>query len=170
MTNITDEYYLRQLWLHNFGVHNLSQNTAAMFLLTENYAHKGPNEVITALEYYVTKEKTLNQNQLDLYCDNCYSQNKNRYIFTFLDQLCARGIFEKITVSYPIPGHSMMPIDRDFALIERKRKKYDKIYTPEYYVQLIKNSKNTNKFEICILREKFDEERKPSQCSKSKGL
>ena len=158
VTNIGDEYYLRQLWFHNFGVHDLCKNTATMFLFTENYAHKGPNEVLTALDYYITKEKTPNQHQLDLYCDNAFSQNKNRYVFTYLDQLCAKGIFEKITVSYPVPGHSMMPIDRDFALIERKKRKQEKIYTPEYYVQLIKNSRNVNKFQIVFLEKSLIKE------------
>lgn len=145
-------------------------NTAMMFLYTENYAHKGPNEVITALDYYITKEKTLNQHQLDLYCDNCYSQNKNRYLFTYLDQLCAKGIFEKIIVSYPVPGHSMMPIDRDFALIERKKKSHEKIFTPEFYIELIKNSRNTNKFNIVFLEKRLTKENGPEDVLKVKNF
>ncbi|XP_072941532.1 uncharacterized protein [Epargyreus clarus] len=36
VTNVSIEYYSRQLWLHNFGIHNLSDNIASMYLYTEN--------------------------------------------------------------------------------------------------------------------------------------
>lgn len=58
VTNIGDEYYKRQLWLHNFGINNVVTNQATMFLFTENFATKGPNEVITALNFYIQKNKT----------------------------------------------------------------------------------------------------------------
>lgn len=161
VTNVSIEYYSRQLWLHNFGVHNLSDNTASMYLYTENYGLKGPNEVITALADYIEHKKLPEHTHLELFCDNCFSQNKNRYLFTFLDQLCANNIFQKVTVSYPIPGHSMMPIDRDFALIERKRIKMEKVYTPNYYIDLIENSRNTQKFEVIFLEKNLREEEKP---------
>lgn len=96
-----------------------------MYLYTENYGQKGPNEVITALADYIEHNKLPEHTHLDLFCDNCFSQNKNRYLFAFLDQLCAHNTFQKVTISYLIPGHSMMPIDRDFAMIERKRIKTD---------------------------------------------
>lgn len=83
-----------------------------MFLFTENLATKGPNEVITALDYYIKKYKTDEQVDLSIFCDNCFSQNKNRFLFTYLDSLCASRLFRTIVVYYPIPGHSMMPIDR----------------------------------------------------------
>lgn len=81
VSNVTDEYYLRQLWLHNFGIHNLKENSATMYLFTENYAHKGPNEVITALDDYFLNHKIQDQTHLEIFCDNCFSQNKNRLIF-----------------------------------------------------------------------------------------
>lgn len=53
VTNIQDEYYKRQLWLHNFGIHDLKKNKATMYLYPEHYAHKGPDEVISCLNDYV---------------------------------------------------------------------------------------------------------------------
>ncbi|CAG4953463.1 unnamed protein product [Parnassius apollo] len=120
VTNVGDEYYLRQLWMHNFGIQSLNDNTATMYLYTENYALKGPNEVISALSDFIDTNKKPTQIKLEIYCDNCYGQNKNKYVFAFLDNLCALGKFETASIYFPIPGHSMMPIDRDFALIERK--------------------------------------------------
>lgn len=128
-----------------------------MYLYTEQYALKGPNEVISALNDYIENNKSPTHTELEIYCDNCYSQNKNRYLFAFLDQLCATGVFQKVSVYYPVPGHSMMPIDRDFALIERKRIKSDKIYTPEYYINLIKAARNIKKYDIVFVEHKLTE-------------
>lgn len=157
MTNVGDEYYLRQLWMHNFGIHNLTDNTATMYLYTENYALKWPNVVISALSDFIDTNKKPTQTKLEIYCDNCYGQKKNKYVFAFLDNLCALGKFETASIYFPIPGHSMMPIDRDFALIERKRIKCEKIYTPVSYIEMIINCKNTNKFNIVFLQRNLSE-------------
>ncbi|KAK5648093.1 hypothetical protein RI129_002985 [Pyrocoelia pectoralis] len=115
VTNIKDEYYLRQLWLHNFCINNIVTNCATMYLYTENYAGKGPNEVISCLNHFIKKKKNQGMVKLSIFCDNCFSQNKNRYLFSYLDSLCSDGIFNEIVVYYPIPGHSMMPVDRCFV-------------------------------------------------------
>lgn len=122
-----------------------------MFLFTENFATKGPNEVITALNFYIRKNKTEDHTKLTIFCDNCFSQNKNKFLFTYLDSLCASRLFQTVVVFYPIPGHSMMPIDRCFALIEKKRLKSENIDNPEYYINLIKSARTKNPFEIVFL-------------------
>lgn len=152
VTNIADEYYLRQLWIHNLGIHCLTTGQASMYMYAEHFAQKGPNEVITCLQDYITQNQKPEQRILHLFCDNCFSQNKNRFLFVFLDQLCANNIFETIEVFYPLPGHSMMPVDRDFAVIEKQRLKYDKVDNPEFYVNLIKNCKKTNPFDVVFVQ------------------
>ncbi|CAG5029919.1 unnamed protein product [Parnassius apollo] len=72
VTNVGDEYYLRQLWMHNFGIHNLTDNTPTMYLYTENYALKGPNKVISALSDFIATNKKPPQTKLEIYSDNCY--------------------------------------------------------------------------------------------------
>ncbi|KAF2902329.1 hypothetical protein ILUMI_03858 [Ignelater luminosus] len=111
VTNISDEYYKRQLWLHNLGINDVLSNQATMFLFTKNFAHKRPKKVLAALEYYI-----------------------------------------KIVNYYPIPGHSMMPIGRCFAAIEKKRLKEEKIDTPDSYIKMIIDSRSKNPFEIVFLQ------------------
>lgn len=151
VTNITDEYYKRQLWLHNFGINNIVSNQASMFLYTENFANKGPNEVITSVDYYIKKYRK-SETKLIIFCDNCFSQNKNRYLFTYLDSLCAANTFQSVAVFYPIPGHSMMPIDRCYALVEKKKLKREKIDNPDYYIDLIQSARPKKPFEIIFLQ------------------
>lgn len=44
---------------------------------------------------------------------------------------------------YPEPGHSFLPNDRCFGRIEKKRKRLERVYLPETYHELVRNtSKN----------------------------
>lgn len=123
LTNVGPEYYKRQLWVHNFNVHNMATDEATMFMYGEHFALKTPNEVISCLDFYL--ERCLRQNArfLHLFCDNCFGQNKNRYVFLFLRNLVISGKFEKVYINFPVPGHSFMACDRDFATIEKCRRK-----------------------------------------------
>lgn len=152
VTNIQDEYYLRQLWLHNFCINDVITNDATMYLYTENFALKGPNEVISCLNHYIKKHKSNDHKKLILFCDNCFSQNKNRFLFSFLDTLCSSHFFEEIFIHYPIPGHSMMPVDRCFAAIEKRRLRCEKVDTPKYYIDLINKCRRNNPFRVAFVQ------------------
>ncbi|KAK4884001.1 hypothetical protein RN001_000272 [Aquatica leii] len=118
-------------------------------MYAEHFARKGPNKVITCLQNYITQNKKPEQRILQLFCDNCFSQNKNRFLFVFLDQLCVNNIFETIEIWYPVPGYSMMPVDRDFAVVEKQRLKRD---NPEVYVYLIKECKQKTPFDVVFVQ------------------
>ena len=57
-----------------------------MFLYAEHSAGKGPNEVISCLDFYI---KTLGPStkKLHIFADNCFSQNKNKYLVAYLQML-----------------------------------------------------------------------------------
>ncbi|CAG5013638.1 unnamed protein product [Parnassius apollo] len=50
-----------------------------------------------------------------------------------------------------------MPIDRDFALIERQKLKHEKNYEPDSYVNFVLNSRNAKKFEVVLLEKNLIE-------------
>ncbi|KAJ4447420.1 hypothetical protein ANN_09427 [Periplaneta americana] len=52
----------------------------------EHFAHKGPNGVISCLDDYLNHNKKYFK-ILKLFVDNCHSQNKNRNLFVYLDNL-----------------------------------------------------------------------------------
>lgn len=56
--------------------------------------------------------------------------------------------FLKIFQYFPIRGHSFLPCDRDFGLIKRQLKKHDRLYVPEEYVSLMKQSSKSEKFQV----------------------
>ena len=149
LTNIGQEYYKRQLWLHNFCIHDNVNNLAWMFLYSENFAAKGPNEVISCLDFFINRLSSKIR-KLHIFADNCFSQNKNRYLFSYL-YATAHSKLDEIHIYYPIPGHSRMPCDRDFAHIEKKRRKKDKVIKPSEWVRLIENTHLVDPFRIVFV-------------------
>ncbi len=41
ITKVCPEYYSRQLSIHNFGIHDMGEEKALMFMFSENFAQKG---------------------------------------------------------------------------------------------------------------------------------
>ena len=118
-TSISQEYYKRQLWLHNFCIHDNASHRAKMFLYAEYYAEKGPNEIISCLKYYLSTFPTT-VSTLHIFADNGFSQNKNHYILVYLNALVndPGNPLTEVHLHYPIPGHSRIPCERDFGHIE----------------------------------------------------
>ena len=59
--------------------------------------------------------------ELQTFCDSCDGQNKNWAIITFLHYVTVvLKRFNKITVTYPVRGHSYMECDKNVALINNK--------------------------------------------------
>lgn len=112
-----------------------------MYMYAEHFAAKGPSKVISCVNDYIKMQKTEKIRKLVLFCDNAFPQNKNRYLFCYLDQVCAKRFVDHIKIVYPVPGHSMMPIDSDFGVIERRKKKAEVVYGPEKYVNMVKDCK-----------------------------
>ena len=42
ISNISGEYYKRQLWVHNFGIINIISQKKNLYCYAENAADKGP--------------------------------------------------------------------------------------------------------------------------------
>ena len=71
LTGISQEYYKRQLWIHNFCIHGTVQNQATMFAYAENYAGKGANEVLSCLDFYIRCLPS-EISKLYIFADNCF--------------------------------------------------------------------------------------------------
>lgn len=165
VTNVGQEYYKRQLWCHNFGVHDLKTNKATMFLYAEHYAGKGANEVISMLDWYFSNKISKDVEQLHLFADNCPAQNKNRFLWAYLQSLIDMGQFKIITISYPIPGHSRMPIDQDFSKIEKKKRVCDKVLVPSFWVDLVRQAQIKNPFDVVFVEHPLTDDLKPDGTS-----
>lgn len=84
-----------------------------------------------------------------LYSKNCSSQNKNNAIIQYLYSVIRYKAFglETITQRYPEPGHSFLPCDRCFRLIEQRKRKIERVFLPQTYQTIVKET-NPNKFYV----------------------
>lgn len=69
------------------------------------------------------------------------------------------GLFEKIEHRFLVSGHTFLPSDRDFALIEKyKRKNVNQAFTPNYWYEAVHKSNKKNPFEVTLMeKEDFND-------------
>ena len=116
----SDVFYCRQLWVYNFGIHDCVSDKGVMHLWDETTAKRGSSEVASCLHRCLSQRST-GAKHLVLFSDGCPGQNKNRIIATFLLKLVHDGQFEQVDHFFLVRGHTFLPNDRDFSVIERKK-------------------------------------------------
>lgn len=139
---VQELYYMRQLTVNTFGIHDLRNEKMVCYPYNEFDGHKGPNEVCTFLLDYIKKYVGDEVTSLFLFADNCGGQNKNHTLLRLAMALVELNLFEEVTITFPVRGHSYMPCDRDFGLIKRKMKTQERMYTLQQYESVIKRSSN----------------------------
>lgn len=92
------------------------------------------------LHYFIENFVPETVKTLYIFSDNCSSQNKNHTMVHYLYVRAHTGRFKNIIQRYPEPGHSFLPCDRNFGLIEKEKRKRERIVLPAEWVQLVKNT------------------------------
>nr|CAI5822693.1 unnamed protein product [Callosobruchus analis] len=60
----------------------------------------------------------------------------------------------QIDHKFLVSGHSYMPCDQDFGVIEKNKRHYDNIYIPDDWTRVIKTARKKNPFKVIQLTEK----------------
>lgn len=156
MLTHSDIYYQRQYSSYNLAVNNMTENVSNMFLWHEVIAKRGSKEVASCLLKYVTNTFNVlaptKERRLIVWSDRCVGQNNNKFILTLYHYLIRSRYFSEIHQKFMITGHSFLPCDRDFALIERQRRK-SKALVPEDWKYVISSSKITSPFTITEMKQ-----------------
>lgn len=137
---VQDLFYLRQLTVSVFCIHNLRTGKNVLFIYHEGQAKKGPDEVCSFLMMYINEYIDSKVETLMLFCDNCAGQNKNNTAVRLNMCLVDNGRFKKIEQIFPIRGHSYLPCDRAFGVIKKKLRRIDRLYTIRELMELIVSS------------------------------
>lgn len=145
---VQEVFYKTQLTVNVFCIHNLKTQSSFFYIYHEGQANKGPNDVCTFLLDYIKTNIPSNVKNLKLFCDNCPGQNKNHCIVRLCLALTDMKRFEKIDHFFPIRGHSFLPCDRDFGVVKRSLKKFDRIFDIHKYTEIIVNSSAKRKFTV----------------------
>lgn len=147
-TNIGQEYYSRQLYLHNLAIviherQNQSAKNVFFYCWLESQSGKGSNEICSALANFLLRIKKRVQKReyrhLELFSDGCPGQNKNQSMIAFLLQVMNAkwNVFKSVSYVFPIRGHSFIPPDRVFGRVEKVIRRKDVITTPEEYYKIL---------------------------------
>lgn len=137
-----DVFYKRQLWVFNFCIHSAKTGESKFYMYDEITAKKGCNEVVSFLLHYLENFLPPTVLELYLFSDNCFAQNKNSVLVHFLNTFInttTRNI-RLIMHQFPEPGHSFLPCDRSFGLIEKEKRKKEIVYLPKGWRDLVKNT------------------------------
>uniref|UniRef100_A0A1B6LMA7 DUF7869 domain-containing protein n=1 Tax=Graphocephala atropunctata TaxID=36148 RepID=A0A1B6LMA7_9HEMI len=150
----TEMYYSQQLACCNLGIHDSTKDQGCMFLWSENYGGRGSTEITSCIYQYLTTQcNPGNKKKLIMWSDNCGGQNKNQYMMAMYLVLIANGVFDEVIHKFPVKGHTFLSCDRDFALIE-KRKRKCKAMTIKDLIEIITGAAQKKPF-TCTLVEEF---------------
>ena len=132
-------YYKRKMWTYNLAITNIKTGKSVMHMWDEVTAKRGSNEVASCLVKYI--EAYLNEypdtTELVMFSDNCAGQNKNKNITLACLRLIYKGAVFNIIHIFLVLGHSYMPCDRTFGVIETRLRKTNPIVSPDHYASVI---------------------------------
>lgn len=151
---VQELFYLRQLTVNIFCIHNIKSNKAVIYIYHEGQARKGPDEVCSFLLHFL-RNVPAQFDEVHLFSDNCAGQNKNHPISKFLLSLTDLKKFKTIQHFFPTRGHSFLPCDRNFAIIKRALHKQDRIYSIKQLIELIILSSSSLKFTVVEVKPEF---------------
>lgn len=117
-----------------------------MYIWNESIASRGPQEIGSCLMHYfktfVTEKKVV------MYSDQCGGQNRNVKMALICDFMTSSEEFKvcEIDHKFLVSGHSYLPCDQDFGVIEKEKKFHKDIFLPEHWTTVIKSARKKNPF------------------------
>lgn len=147
-------FYLRKAWTYNLGIHDCIEDKGYMYMWPENLAKRGSDEIASIL-YKHFKDNPSHYKKLVVYSDNCAGQNKNWTCVCLWQQLVKENIFQTVEHRFLVVGHTHLPSDRDFAVIEKYKRHYLKqVYAPEDWYRAVEKAKRINPFKVIVIQQK----------------
>lgn len=147
-------FYQRQLSCYNYGIHDAASNNASMMLWNETIGRRGSTEISSCFLRYVKENfKTLNageERKLIIWSDRCIGQNNNWRMICTYKLLIDLKYFTEVHQKFLSTGHSFLPCDRDFALIE-KQKKNNLALVPFDWVEIIANARPSKPYIVLCM-------------------
>ncbi|CAH1114807.1 unnamed protein product [Psylliodes chrysocephalus] len=146
-----DMFYHSQLSCYNFGIHLSDSNSAFMCMWNESIGGRGGNEIASCLLRVLNMGIT-DKRHITIWCDNCAGQNKNRMVLFVRIFLVSTGVFESIEQKFFVSGYSIMACDRDFALIEKRKRTLKSFVTNDLH-DVVRSSKYSRPFSVVNMEE-----------------
>lgn len=156
MPRVADQqaYYSRQFYLYNYTVVEQGRNgklnpeNVCSYVWNENEHKKDSSACASALFDALRKADMTGIDTVRLCCDACGGQNKNTAVLYMAGhwlKVYAPVHVKKIEIVFPVRGHSFLPCDRVFGLIEKEIRTHQEIFVPSEYHKMISNFSTVKK-------------------------
>ncbi|XP_050512608.1 uncharacterized protein LOC126888407 [Diabrotica virgifera virgifera] len=150
-------FYQRQYATYNYDIHDAGSNDATMMLWHESIGNRGSTDIASAFLCYIKHNfRPLNSGEIKkliVWSDRCVGQNNNWRMLSMFRLLIVNRYFTQVEQKFLTNGHSFLPCDRDFLLIERK-KKTAMVNVPFDWVVVIANSRPSKPFNVYYMEQK----------------
>ena len=135
-------YYKRNLYVYNFGIHSFNKQTGFMYAWDETEGGRGSQDLSSCVVKHL-KENAANHNRIVLFSDSCTGQNRNIKMALTLLKLVQDPelVVKTIDLKFMVSGHSFLPNDSEFGVIESSSKKHQNIFVPKDWFDIIRNAK-----------------------------
>ncbi|XP_055955699.1 uncharacterized protein LOC126815989 isoform X1 [Patella vulgata] len=125
-----------------FGMNCEALPQQVNYLIDESASSsKGSSAVISYLHHFF-ETYGLGEKDLDMHCDNCSGQNKNRYMLWYLAWRVMHGLHRTVTLNFLITGHTKFAPDWCFGLIKQKFRK-TRVCSLDEMSEVVSNSTTT---------------------------
>lgn len=146
-------YYKRNLYVYNFGCHSFNHDKGFMYVWPETEGARGSQEVATCLKKHIISNAR-NHKHIITYSDSCTGQNRNIKTVVSMMKLVQSSEIKAdvIDLKFLVPGHSYLPNDSDFGVIESKARKTQNIFSPDDWYDVIRQCKSKNPFVVVEMK------------------
>lgn len=140
--SVSEAYYRRNMYCYNFGIHDMNSNVGYMYVWDETMASRGSQEIASCLKKHIFQHP---KKQIIIYSDTCTGQNRNIKVSLTLLKLTQETEVEVIDHKFLVSGHSYLPNDSDFGVIEQASRNKT-IYVAEDWYSEITSVRRNKKF------------------------
>ena len=113
-------YFLTPRKCGMFGINCEALPQQVNYLIDEGVAlGKGSNAVLSYVHDFFDNFG-LGEEHVQLHCDNCSGQNKNKYAMWYFAWCTIHGLHQSVSVNFMIAGHTKFAPDWCFGLIKQK--------------------------------------------------
>lgn len=141
-------YYCRQLSVYNLGVNSITSKKSTFYIWDETLASRGYQDIGSCLINYCLEKADSGIRTITAYSDLCGGQNRNHKMALMWIYICELSTIEFIDHKFMTSGHSYLPNDADFGIIERATNKCSELYVPEQWCSLIEKCNRKNSFKV----------------------
>lgn len=116
-------FYKRNMYVYKLGCHDLSNDFAYMYAWSEVTGSRGSQEILSCLMQHL-RHTSRETDHVIMFSDSCGGQNKNIKVSLALMHFIQQDTcsIQTLDHKFMISGHSFLPNDADFGVIEKYAK------------------------------------------------